>query len=195
MSARLPLPLHIGNNGSYKFVRKTPADGGCGVGTYPCTHWGVDLVAAAGARVVSPVDGHVVYAVGAIPPFKGFDPAVCVIEDADTSEPHRYHLLGHLDYYRSRDFFGDNHNGGWPTLVRKPVRAGQVVGIIGGYLHTHWQVQSKPYQQGSTWAQITTDPVAWAHRRGAVYLPPAINPSDFVGPAVAVGLTLLAKKL
>lgn len=193
--ARLPLPLRIGNNGDYAFVRRTPADGGCGVGTYPCTHWGLDLVALPGSRVVSPVNGFVVYAVGAVPPFKGFDPAVCVIEDEDAGESHRYHLLGHLDYYQSRGFFGDNHVNGTPTRIRKPVRAGQVVGIIGGYRHTHWQVQSRPYQQGATWREITIDPKVWAKRRGAVWSAPSITPSDYIGPAVALGLTLLASKI
>lgn len=192
MSVRLPLPARVGTNGAYGFVRRTPADGGCGVGSHPCTHYGVDLVASEGARVVSPVDGWVVYAVGAIPPFKGFDPAVCVIEEDSAIETHRFHLLGHLDYYRSRDYFGDNHADGWPRRVRVPVRAGQIVGVVGGYRHVHWQVQSDVYQRnGRTWKDLTTSPLEWASRRGAVYAPPSNYDSTF-GLALAAAAAILA---
>lgn len=192
---RLPLPAIVGNNGSYGFVRRTPADGGCGVGSYPCTHRGVDLVAPDGTRVVSPVSGWVRYSVGAIPPFKGFDPHIVVIEEDNPDEEYRFHLIGHLDYYRSRGYFGDNHSGGWPTKIGTRVTAGQVIGVVGGYHHIHWQNQKQAYQSnGQTWATMTQDPLAWARRRGAIYVAPSINVADFAPAAVVVaGLALLKK--
>lgn len=191
--ARLPLPLKIGNHGTYGYVRHNESEGGCGVGNYPCTHWGIDVVGVPGMKVVSPVTGTVVYAVGAIPPFAGFDPYVIVIEDHEPVE-HRYHLIGHLDY-QVRDAFGDNHAGKWPTLIRKPVRAGQVIGAVGGYRHIHWQVQSQPYQRdGKRWADITRNPVEWASERGAVYAPPGLVTDDYIGPMAAFMAALIATK-
>lgn len=194
MSAyRLPVAQRVGNNGRYGLVRKDSTHGACPSG-YPCTHWGTDLAAVPGTRVVSPVTGRVVYSVGDLAPFKGFGPHIVVIEDSDAGERYRYHLIGHLDYKQSRGFFGDNHAGGWPTRIATPVKAGQVVGVIGGYRHIHWQVQSRPYQQGATWSEITQDPLAWATRKGAVWMPPQIVPEDYVGAAVAFATALLATK-
>lgn len=194
-AARLPLPLVPGTNGTYGFKRSSPADGGCGVGHYPCYHWALDLRCPSGSAVQSPVDGWVVYSVGAIPPFGGFDPMVVVIEEDNPGEKYRYHLLAHLDYYKSRGYFGDNHNGGWPTKIRKPVKAGQVVGVVGGYLHCHWQLQELPYQQnGRVWKDMTEDPQKWAQRRGATWGEPVFTVGDVVPVGLALGLAVAAAK-
>lgn len=194
MSARLPLPLIIGNHGDYGFVRRSPADGACGYsGIYPCTHWGLDLAAAEGTPVASPVDGNVIYSVGEIPPFAGFGPYIVVIEDSDASEPYRYHLLAHLN---KRLTFGDNWAGGtspWPTRIRKPVRAGEVVGYVSNRNHSHWQAQSLEYQRGGkVWSQITTHPRLWAERRGAIWTAP--KTLGITGAAVAALGYLTLKK-
>ena len=54
--ARLPVEnKNVTPHGAYGFVRKTKADGGCGVkGVYPCTHKGVDLGGKAGTAVYAP---------------------------------------------------------------------------------------------------------------------------------------------
>lgn len=125
--------------GAYGAVRRSPADGGCGprpgerkadtteeaeairAQRWPCTHYGVDLSAPKGSRVVAPHDGWILYWGPANdPPFTGYGPWVILIAHDDISDPlwdrvkkqanepliadwhptaqsARYSLIGHLD--------------------------------------------------------------------------------------------------
>jgi murein DD-endopeptidase MepM/ murein hydrolase activator NlpD len=94
--------------GAYGAVRKNAQQGACGskdplgeataldlastqaerdaiiAKRYPCTHWGADLSAPAGAKVFAPKDGWILYDGPATDaPFKGYGPWVVLIAHAD----------------------------------------------------------------------------------------------------------------
>ena len=184
-------PISVGVHSTYAAWRNSPADGGCGVGNHPCQHWGVDLRAAPGTKVYAPDDGEIVYAVegpdsGGTPrPFRGFGPAVVVLRGADGL----FHLLAHL---RLGSLVHGVHedSAGNPVRVSLPVRSGEVLGVVSGLNHTHWQVQTQPTIAGApSWESITEDPIAWGKRRGAA--PPGRPSSALVAIAVAFSLPIL----
>ncbi len=150
-------PLQIGNHGGYMEVRSTPADGACGVGTYPCKHPGLDVVGMAGTPVKAPDSGTVVLAMdGSGSPVGGYGPWVLIIQ---SSVDGKFHLLGHLD----------------PTLasqapVGATVTAGDVVGVTSSANHTHWEVRqamTPNFAAGETNADNNMDPQDWlAGRQG-----------------------------
>jgi len=77
-------PYNTGRTGHYGAVRNSPADGGCGIGTYPCTHPGDDIVGPGGTVVVAPHDGWVIVSQPTDnPPFKGYGPAVVLLAHDD----------------------------------------------------------------------------------------------------------------
>jgi murein DD-endopeptidase MepM/ murein hydrolase activator NlpD len=143
-------PLKQGNHGGYLEVRRSPADGACGVGSYPCVHPGLDVAGAQGAAVHAPEDGVIVNAAdGASSPFGGYGPWVIVIQGDDG----KFHLLGHLDpATRSMGQVGQR------------VTAGDVVGTVSSANHTHWEVRSRAFPRfsdGESNATNNSDPVAW----------------------------------
>lgn len=158
--SRAPIvPLIVGNNGSYGFVRSSPAQGSCGTKSYPCRHPGVDVVGKAGTDVHAPEDGTVIAAAdGNSAPYGGYGPWLIVMLGASG----KYHLLGHLD----------------PAyLMMAPVglkvSEGQVVGKTSSTNHTHWEVRRKPYPNFSAGEDNFTnneDPQAWLSGGGGLLI-------------------------
>lgn len=99
----------------YGAIRRSPADGACGVGTYPCVHPGIDVAGAQGTPVVAPASGQIVaVADGTASPYGGYGPWLVEIRGDDG----RFHLLAHLDpRTRSMAELGEGHR-------RRPDRHG-----------------------------------------------------------------------
>src|SRR4051812_33721841 len=53
-------PLVQGAHGGYLEARLSPADGSCGVGSYPCRHPGLDVAGNPGVPVVAPENGQII---------------------------------------------------------------------------------------------------------------------------------------
>ncbi len=143
-------PLVIGGHGRYMEVRSTPADGACGVGSYPCKHPGIDVVGKPGTRVMAPEDGTVVaIAPGSSSPWGGYGPWLVVIGGRSG----RYHLLAHLDPATAS-----------MAPIGMTVRAGDPVGTVSSAWHTHWEVRTKAipdFAHGESNATNNLDPVEW----------------------------------
>lgn len=146
-------PLIVGNNGSFRAKRATPAQGSCGTHGYPCEHPGVDANGSPGQPVKAPEGGVVVtIADGNSSPFVGYGPWVVIIR-GDTSG--RYQFFAHLDPATA----------GMATLGQR-VEAGQQIGTISSANHTHWELRKKPvpnFAAGETNFTNNEDPVAWLH--------------------------------
>jgi murein DD-endopeptidase MepM/ murein hydrolase activator NlpD len=84
----------IAGTRGYGAVRRSAADGGCGIGSYPCTHYGMDLVPKdKDSRVYAPEGGTVVDIAYDTAPYAGYGPSsVNMLGDSGV-----YHLLAHLD--------------------------------------------------------------------------------------------------
>ncbi len=153
-------PLVVGNNGGFMDVRSSPAQGACGVGTYPCKHPGVDVNGSQGTPVKAPENGVIVaVADGNSAPFGGYGPWLIVIKGDDSG---KFHLLGHLD--PSTADMG-------PINAR--VTAGQVIGTTSSANHTHWEVRSRVYPNfagGETNATNNSDPVAWLSSSSTAFI-------------------------
>lgn len=136
-------PFTTRRTGCYGCKRNTPADGGCGVHGYPCTHWGVDTFAIT-PEIYAPEAGVVVaVADGSSPPFSGYGPGVVLIKGASGF----YHLLAHLDLGSVR--------------VRKDeqIAEGALVGRYNAaYAHCHYEVRIKPTGPSAT---NTINPEKW----------------------------------
>jgi murein DD-endopeptidase MepM/ murein hydrolase activator NlpD len=143
-------PLKQGSHGGYLEVRRSPADGACGVGSYPCVHPGLDVAGAQGTPVRAPESGTVVnVADGTSSPFGGYGPWVVVIQGASG----KFHLLGHLEPATAS-----------MAEVGQEVTAGDVVGTVSGANHTHWEVRSRAFPDfagGESNATNNSDPVLW----------------------------------
>lgn len=149
--AQAPIyPLTVGNNGGYKAVRSSAAQGSCGTHGYPCQHPGVDVNGRQGTRVVAPESGVIVAtANGANSPWGGYGPWLVVIQGASG----KFHLLAHLDPATSS--LGP---------VGKRVVAGDVVGTTSSANHTHWEVRKKltpAFSAGETNFDNNEDPITW----------------------------------
>jgi hypothetical protein len=97
------LPVDVVPFGGYMAVRHDPSQGSCGVGTYPCSHPGIDLGAPPGTVVHAPADGWVwvSQAWSGQAPFGGYGPAIVLIahDDGESRDvaSQRWSLLAHLD--------------------------------------------------------------------------------------------------
>lgn len=148
----LPNKGTIHPGGAYLFRRTTQGN---------VLHAGVDISAPRGTQVVAPADGVVV----AVErqnrsPFTGYDPMSVVVLDDDGL----YHLLAHMEPAT------------WPIDPRDPdhltrpvagerVAAGQVLGEVGKFNHTHWELRRK-FLKGDPMdddlvQQNTIDPLLW----------------------------------
>ncbi len=101
-------------------------------------HAGVDLSAPRGTVVVAPADGVVVSVErDNRSPFRGYDPESVVLRD----DRGLFHLLAHLEpsnLVDPRD----------PDRLATPVEgkrfvAGQPIGRVGAFNHTHWELRTK----------------------------------------------------
>lgn len=166
------LPLHVAATGDYNAVRSTPADGACGVHSYPCKHPGTDVGGVQGTIVNAPEDGTVtLLADGSSPPWSGYGPYLLLM----LGKSGYYHLLAHLQ------------PGSVIPAVGDPVTAGQAVATTSSANHTHWEVRKKPtpnYAANETNFDNNIDPVN-------DWLPSArgINTKIFI---VAAGLAVAA---
>lgn len=146
-------PLIIGSHGGYMEVRSTPADGACGVGTYPCKHPGIDVFGMQGTEVRAPENGTVVLAAdGSSSPVGGYGPWVIIIQ----GDGGRFHLLGHLDPFAASSPLGAQ------------VSAGDVVGVTSSANHTHWEVRRTmipDFANGESNQTNNFDPVQWLHEQ------------------------------
>lgn len=141
------LPVKVTPHGAWRYARKDPSDGSCGVRAYPCFHPGVDLYGPAGTKVYAPEDG-VVVAVGngASKPWTGYGPWIVVIKGASGI----YHLLAHLSPAQAA-----------LALVGARVAAGQLVGVTSSANHVHWEIRI--VATSAEWAN-KVDPFAWLTR-------------------------------
>src|SRR5262245_40726283 len=133
----------------YGCVRRTPADGGCGISSYPCTHYGMDLVPADGdSRVWSPEPGTIVDVAYDTAPYVGYGPSSMNMLGASG----RYHLLAHLD----------------PSTIT--VKPGQRIpeGFLlarfdAAHAHTHFEVRRERIGPSAT---NTINPESWMSGQG-----------------------------
>lgn len=147
------LPFAIGNNGGFRAVRSSRAQGSCGVHGYPCYHPGVDVVGRAGTAVRAPENGTVfVVADGSAPPFVGYGPYLVMIR----GDSGVFHLLSHLSPANAS-----------MAKMGARVAEGQVIGTTSAANHTHWEVRKQPVPgSGRTNLDNNLDPMAWASERG-----------------------------
>jgi len=144
-------PLIVGTHGGFLQVRRSPADGACGVHGYPCQHPGVDVNGPAGTPVHAPEDGIIIDAAdGSQPPWRGYGPWLVLIKGSSGL----YHLLAHLDL--------NSRNLGPIGLA---VSAGDVVGKTSTANHTHWEVRKqRTPPAGQTNQTNNLDPITWLAR-------------------------------
>jgi Peptidase family M23 len=149
--ARWPTaPYTTRRTGCYGCKRLTPADGGCGVKGYPCTHWGVDTFTVGGIRDVWAPERGVVVAVadGSAPPFSGYGPGVVLMKGASGV----YHLLSHLDYGTIKVRVGQELAEGDP-----------IAKFSAAYAHCHYEVRRQPTGPSET---NTINPEEWHKAQG-----------------------------
>lgn len=143
-------PLVVGAHGGYLEQRNSPADGSCGVGSYPCRHPGLDVAAPNGTPVFAPENGVIVQtADGNSSPWGGYGPWIVLIQ----GDGGKFHLMAHLD---------PNTAALGPVGAR--VQAGDQIGTVGPFYHTHWEVRDvavPDYAHGQTGFDIITDPQIW----------------------------------
>lgn len=151
-------PLVIGNFGGYLFERRSPAEGSCGVSSYPCRHPGVDVYGRRGTPVVAPENGTIVAAADGVgSPWVGYGPWLVVIKGNASG---KYHLLAHLDPSTMSD-----------GPVGKPVRAGDRVGTVSAANHTHWEIRKRmvpDWKLNENNYNNGIDPIAWLKSSGGV---------------------------
>jgi murein DD-endopeptidase MepM/ murein hydrolase activator NlpD len=134
--------------GCYGCKRLTPADGGCGVHGYPCTHWGVDTFTGGSRDVFAPEDGTVVAVSGDTPPFAGYGPGIVLLKGKSGF----YHLLAHLELGSIKVT---------PGIV---IVEGAPIGRFdAAHAHCHYEVRRKPTGPSDV---NTIDPVAWLKHAG-----------------------------
>lgn len=175
--------IGVATHGRFGSRRSRPGEGQCRRG-YPCTHWAVDLTAPQGTPVVAPEDGLVQeVADGSAAPWRGYEPAVVVLEGASGV----WHLLSHLDPEAIGRWAEPKR---WPvtgaprlTALGKRVREGDQLGQIGGYGHTHWEVRRSKLAGGAQainpgdWLRAHApqyDPT-WVHQLASA---PHVTPAD-----------------
>lgn len=140
--ARFPTgPFSLHATGCYGCVRWTPADGGCGISSYPCVHWGMDLFSST-RDVWAPEGGEVVaVADGSSAPWSGYGPGIIAIK----GDSGKYLMMAHL--------------GSIEVTKGQRVREGQHIGMYSpSYGHTHFEVRHNLTGPSST---NTMDPYAW----------------------------------
>lgn len=168
--ARFPTgPFDTHRTGCFGCVRQTAADGSCGIGTFPCQHFGVDMFATS-PQVFAPEDGTVIdVADGNSAPFVGYGPGVVLMQGKSGF----FHLLSHLDFNSIA------------------VRPGQVIpeGMLVAKFdadtgHTHWEVRK---QRLGSIPPNTIDPNQWLKDQLAL-VKPVTPTSSSTGVKVAAGL-------
>lgn len=152
---RIPVDnVRVTPHGKYKSIRRSSADGSCGVAPYPCSHPGVDLAAPKGTPVYAPESGIVTeVARGDTKPWTGYDPALVTMRgDSGYS-----HLLAHLDpevitRWGEAQLFGSE-----PKMypLAKRVTEGQLLGYVANN-HTHWEVR-----EGAARDRKRVNPAEW----------------------------------
>jgi murein DD-endopeptidase MepM/ murein hydrolase activator NlpD len=177
-------PIRVTPHGAYGFVRTKPGEGQCSNG-YPCTHLGVDLAGDEGEEVMAPDSGHIVaIGYGDVRPFTGYNPGVVLIETEARSgnsfpnrdwwttgvldervpnKPKYWHLLGHLSGSDLKERWGGQSL--TVNAKRIPVKEGQVVGLVSGVRHVHWEVRTSALGSG---AKARTSPGEWLGRWGGI---------------------------
>lgn len=142
-------PYSTHRTGCYGCKRLTPADGGCGVRGYPCTHWGIDTFTHGSRDVWAPEDGVIVaVSDGGSPPFSGYGPGVVLMKGVSGM----YHLLAHLERASIQ--------------VRQgmPVAEGRPIGRFdAGYAHCHYEIRKAPTGPSET---NTINPEEWHRAHG-----------------------------
>lgn len=79
-------PYDTGAYGAWGATRKDSSQGSCGLGTYPCRHWGADIVGKPGGIVLAPTAGWVLVSQRwdtNASPFGGYGPAVVLFAHDD----------------------------------------------------------------------------------------------------------------
>lgn len=155
-------PLIVGSNGAFGAIRRSPAQGSCGVHGYPCAHPGTDVNGPSGTPVRAPENGIIVAAAdGSAAPFGGYGPWLVVLRGLATG---KFHLLGHLDPAAMN-----------LAPIGLTVSAGTVIGKTSSANHTHWEVRKKlvpDFARGETNATNNTDPLGWlSSASGSAFLP------------------------
>lgn len=220
---RLPVPTWSHTpHGGFGAVRSTPADGGCGTGSHPCTHKGVDLRGNPGDAVYAPEDGTLVMVVARDPgvelprPWRGYGPGIVMLK----GKSGRYHLLAHLeaDDLRSRWAYArepiaslldpakplsQQTDKGFdltdpfdriPDADPLAVKEGTMVGRVSAARHTHWEVRKS--MLGSAYNPATwANAFVWNHNPPTEAVPDveaALKPEDSL---VLVALVIAALAL
>lgn len=148
--ARWPTsPFTIAGTRGYGAVRRTAADGGCGIGSYPCTHWGMDLVPKdKDARVYAPEAGTIVDIAYNTAPYVGYGPSSINM----LGRSGVYHLLAHLD------------SSTIAVVPGQPVFEGTLLARFdAAHAHTHYEVRKARTGTSST---NTVDPELWMATQG-----------------------------
>ncbi len=161
----MPHSGKISTGGGYLYRRTTQGN---------VLHAGVDIGAKRGTVVVAPASGVVV----AVErqnrsPFKGYDPESVVLRDDDGM----YHLLAHLEPSNLADPRDPNKLAKEGSGAR--FEAGQPIGNVGKYNHTHWEVRTKflkgdPMDDAKVRAN-TVDPLAWLKGSAGGYSLPTVT--------------------
>lgn len=165
----------------------------CPGGRAPCTHYGVDLAAAAGTPVRAPESGIVRVARNVAPsgrdrPFSGYGPRVVLIE----GDSGAWHLLAHLASTTTGlapDVAARDAGGDVAAAIRAApgvrVLPGQHVGTVAKD-HLHWEVRPSPLAN----RERTRDPLAWLRARGGAA--PSSTASSALATSSSLVLALLA---
>jgi len=148
--ARWPTsPFTIAGTRGYGAVRRSTADGGCGISSYPCTHWGMDLVPKdRDSRVYAPEAGTIVDIAYNTAPYVGYGPSTINMLGASGV----YHLLAHLEPSTITVSPGQRVAEG--TLLARYNAA---------YAHTHYEVRKDRIGPS---ASNTIDPSVWMAGQG-----------------------------
>lgn len=170
--ARWPTaPFSTHRTGCYGCKRATPADGGCGVHGYPCTHWGVDTFTGGSRDVVAPESGMVInVSDGNSPPFSGYGPGVVLFQ----GKSGYYHLLAHLELASIKVAPGMGLSEGSP-----------IGRFDAAHAHCHYEVRRKPTGPSDV---NTIDPAAWLKSAGGSG--PGIGTLLVLGGLLAAGYFL-----
>lgn len=198
-------------HGAFDYERRSEADGSCGTSDYPCKHPGVDLAGNPGDAVYAPEDGTLVAVAAVEPgedlprPWRGYGPGIVVMK----GKSGRWHVLAHLedDDLRQRwaPFLTSGLDPAKPIadqvnnvqLVIKRdgsksvpvIHEGDIVGVIGGARHVHWEVRKSLFG-GRYNPAIWADTFVWHHNAPAgVDLEATLKPEDGL---VVVVLAMLA---